>query len=96
MKVLSIVALSGKWHRPVTSFITRMRSFPFKSKHSWHKFFAQTWNNFMHYFANCSLTNIVCVCKGLMGGPARACTVQKHSQSLCNRNGTAHDCVLLK
>ena len=74
MKVLSIVALSGKWHRPVTSFITRMRSFPFKSKHSWHKFFAQTWNNFMHYFANCSLTNIVCVCKGLMGGPARACT----------------------
>ena len=40
--------------------------------------------------------NIVCACKGLMGGPARACTVQKHSQSLCNRNGTAHDCVLLR
>jgi len=52
--------------------------------------------NFMNYVANCSLTNIVCACKGLMGGPARAWPVQKYSQSLCNRNGTAHDCVLLK
>ena len=52
--------------------------------------------NFMNYVADCILINIVCVCKGLMGGPARACPVQKYSQSLCNRNGTAHDCVLLK
>ena len=51
--------------------------------------------NFMNHVASCSLTNIVCACKGLMGGPARVCPVQKYSQSLCNRNGTVHDCVLL-
>ena len=68
MKVLSIVALSGKWHRPVTSFITRMRSFPFKSKHSWHKIFAQTWNNFMNYVANCSLIYIIMCVQGSDGG----------------------------
>ena len=85
------------WHGPVISFITRMRSSPsgkaiILGTNSLHKMKTTSW---IMLQTAALLTLHACACKGLIRG-LRACPVQKYSQSVCSRNGIAHDCVLLR
>jgi hypothetical protein len=62
--------------------------------HTQHKLFAQNENGIMNNDANCSFAILICAGKVLVRGP-RISPVQKDSQSLCSRNGFAHERVLL-
>jgi len=65
-----------------------------KRNHARHKLFAQNENDIVNTVANGSFANVICADKVLVRRP-RTSPVQKDSQSLCSRNGIAHDRVLL-